>query len=205
MLTTGRAEKGIALLIENPLPDALFTLGWTHLVLGDADSANRAWDSWLKTTLNASTNKLALSLFRFLLSNQTLKAMPDVASISIDAMQELEKWLLLLLLYHRHKEVDRVICQAPLLIASMWPTLRMRWAQALILNGHISQGLPLLIETAKENPDSGPAYYWLGYCAMLQQQTDDAQLMFNECLRCEPDHPQANQALALLKEGTFID
>jgi Flp pilus assembly protein TadD len=75
----------------------------------------------------------------------------------------------------------------------------MRWSQILVLDGKADLAVPILIEAAHDNPEDGQVYYWLGYCSMLRQQPVDARIMFNECLRCNPDHPQAIQALALLE------
>ena len=192
-LDSGSAVQALALLTENPHPEALLTLGWAHFVLGNVELANRAWDAWLANTPNSNSTKPALAVVRFLLSNR-----PIATEWQKDLLCETDAWLLLLVQYQQTTEVKRIFDRAPKLGSAVWPALRMRWAQTLVLDGHPDLGVPLLIEAANDNPDDGPVYYWLGYCAMLRQQPDDARIMFSECLRCEPHHPQALQALALL-------
>jgi tetratricopeptide (TPR) repeat protein len=195
-LNSGKAEQALRLVTASPLPEALLTLGWTHCVLGHAELASSAWDSWDAHISAESLEKSALAMFRFLLSNAP--AFVALNEGQVESIQKTDAWLHLLLRYQRNEDVVRALHRAPLLGPAVWPALRMRWAQSLVLGGHTDLGVPLLIEAANDNPDDGAAFYWLGYCAMLRQQPEDARLMFCECLRCEPQHPQASQALALL-------
>ncbi len=196
LLENGKAEQAIPLLAASPIADALLTLGWAHCALGHTESANQAWNAWLDATQDSDT-KPALRLFRALLSDEPIADAFNAAQIG--SMHEMEKWLLLLLRYARNADAKRVIQRAGALEKNLWSILRSRWAQALALGGHVDWGVALLIEAAHETPEDGQIYYWLGYCAMLRQQPDDARIMFNECLRCNPTHPQAVQALALLE------
>jgi tetratricopeptide (TPR) repeat protein len=194
LLENGKAEQAIPLLAASPLADAWLTLGWAHCALGHTESANQAWNAWLDATPDSDT-KPTLKLFRALLSDEPIADTFNIAQIGTS--QEMEKWLPLLLRYARNADAECVIQRARLLEKGLWSTLRARWAQALVLGGHIDWGVTLWIEAAHDNPKDGQIYYWLGYCAMLRQQPDDARIMFNECLLCDPDHPQAVQALTL--------
>lgn len=68
----------------------------------------------------------------------------------------------------------------------------------MVHKGYVEAGMSLLFEAVRELPQDGAAYYWLGYCAVLRGQPQDARVMFEECLRCDPQHSQAAQALLLL-------
>ena len=68
----------------------------------------------------------------------------------------------------------------------------------MVVEGFVDAGMALLFDAARDAPLDGAVYYWLGYSAVLRQQTEDARVMFEECLRLNPVHPQARQALALL-------
>ena len=192
-LDSGSAVKSLPLLAENPLPEALLTLGWAHFVMGNVELANKAWDAWFEKTPNSDPTRQALTVVRYLLSNRQA-----ATEWQKDQLSETESWLLLLLRYQHTAAVKRIFDRAPTLGIAVWSELRMRWAKALVLGGHTDMGVTLLIEAANDNPDDGAVYYWMGYCAVLRQQHNDARIMFRECLRCDPQHPQASQALALL-------
>lgn len=196
LLDTVRPEQALALLVENVLPAALLTLGWTHFVLGHRELAEQAWDAWLTQTPEVSNSKRALMLFRLLLGEGAHAA--TESQLPCEPPRELDAWVLLLLRYQQTTHVDQIIRRGPLLGSAVWPHLRMRWAQAMVIEGFIDSGMALLFEAAQEAPQDGAVYYWLGYCAVLRQQTDDARVMFEECLHCDPLHPQARQAMALL-------
>jgi tetratricopeptide (TPR) repeat protein len=197
LLDTGRAEQALALLIENELPASLLTLGWVHFVLGHLESAGQAWDAWLAQVPDDNGSKTALVQLRRLLG--------DTVQVAIESKspgeppREMDAWVLLLLRYQRSTHVSEVIRRGPLLGSTVWPRVRMRWAQAMVVDGFVDSGMALLFDAAQEAPHDGAVYYWLGYCAVLRQQADDARVMFEECLRLDPTHPQVRQALALLK------
>jgi tetratricopeptide (TPR) repeat protein len=197
LLDTGRAELALALLAENELPASLLTLGWTHFVLGHLELAGRAWDAWLAQMPDANSSKTALLLFRLLLGNVSQAA--DESQLSCDSPREMDAWVLLLLRYQRSTHIDEIIRRGPLLGSTVWPRLRMRWAQAMVVDGFVDSGMTLLFDAAREAPHDDAVYYWLGYCAALRQQPDDALVMFEECLRRNPTHPQVRQAMALLQ------
>ncbi len=195
-LDTGRAPQALELLVENRLPAALLPLGWTHVVLDNPVAAGRAWDAWMVQTADASSAKTALGVIRFLMGSLG-SADADSQSPS-ELSREIDAWILLLLRYQRTSQVDHIIGRGPLLGDAVWPNLRMRWAQAMVVEGFVDAGMDLLFDAAREESHNGTIYYWLGYCAVLRQQTGDARVMFEECLRLDPLHPQARQAMALL-------
>lgn len=196
LLDSGKAIEALPVLTASPLPEALLTLGWAHLVLGQAELANSAWDSWTIRASGPNSARHLVNIFRVLLSSDPIQI--PLKDWPLESLHEADAWLILLLRYQRHDEVARVLDRAPILGGGVWPVLRMRWAQLLVLGGNADLAVPLLIEAAHESPDDGPVYYWLGHCAMLRQQPDEARIMFSECLRCDPQHPQAGQALGLL-------
>jgi len=179
------------------LPASLLTLGWVHFVLGHLESAGQAWDAWLAQVPDDNGSKTALVQLRRLLG--------DTVQVAIESKspgeppREMDAWVLLLLRYQRSTHVSEVIRRGPLLGSTVWPRVRMRWAQAMVVDGFVDSGMALLFDAAQEAPHDGAVYYWLGYCAVLRQQADDARVMFEECLRLDPTHPQVRQALALLK------
>ncbi len=196
LLDTGRAEQALPHLAESALPAALLPLGWAHFVLGQPEPAGRAWDAWLAQTPDDNHAKTALLLIRTLLGNAPLGAADAYAFC--EPPKEMDAWVLQLLRYQQHRHVEHLILRGPLLGSAVWPLLRMRWAQAMVVEGFVDAGMGLLFDAARDAPLDGAVYYWLGYCAVLRQQTDDARVMFEECLRLDPKHPQARQALALL-------
>ena len=202
LLDTVRPEQALALLAANVLPAALLTLGWTHFVLGHRELAEQAWDAWLAQTPEVSNSKAALMLFRLLLG-EVAHATTESQS-PCEPPRELDAWVLLLLRYQQTTHVDQIIRRGPLLGSAAWSLLRMRWAQAMVIEGFIDSGMALLFDAAREAPEDGAVYYWLGHCAVLRQQTDDARVMFEECLRCDPLHPQARQAMALLNRAEIL-
>ena len=202
LLDTGRAEQALALLAKNVLPGALLTLGWTHFVLGHLEPAGQAWKAWLAHTPEENSSKTALVLFRLLLG-----AAADTATESLlpsEPSREIDAWVLLLLRYQKFTHVDQIIRSGPLLGSAVWPHLRMRWAKAMVVEGFVDSGMALLFDAAQEAPEDGAVYYWLGHCAVLRQQTVDAHVLFEECLRCDPLHPQARQAMALLNRAEVL-
>lgn len=196
LLDSGKAIEALPLLTTSPLPDALITLGWAHFVLDQAELANRAWDSWSQRGSDDNSTRSSLDMFRILLSSDPIPI--TLQDWPLAPLHEAGAWLLLLLRYQRAQDVAQVLQRAPIVVGAVWPILRMRWTQVLVLGGYPDLGVTLLIEAATDNPDDGPVYYWLGYCAMLRRQHDEARIMFSECLRCDPQHAQARQALALL-------
>ncbi len=201
LLDTGRAEQALALLVESVLPAAQLTLGWAYFLLGQFGPAGRAWDAWLAQTPDANSTKAALLLFRMLLG-----VVPEASEpvSSHEPPQEMDTWVLLLLRYQQTTHVEHLVRRGSLLGSAVWPNLRMRWAQAMVVGGFVDAGMGLLFEAAREAPLDSAVYYWLGYCAVLRQQTDDARVMFEECLRLDPSHPQAGQAIALLNKTAVL-
>ena len=195
LLDTGRAEQALVLLAANTLPAALLIVGWSHFVLGHSAHATRVWDAWLVHTPDGNSTKLALLLFRLLTTAGVAQAAP---SSWPEAPKELDVWILLLFKYPVTNSFDAIVRHGSVVLGGQWPTVRMRWAQALVVEGHVEAGMPLLFEAAQDSPQNGAVYYWLGYCAVLRGQTEDAKVMFEECLLCDPQHPQAKQALGLL-------
>lgn len=196
LLDTARAEQALPLLVANALPAALLTLGWSHFVLGQPEAADSVWDAWLAQASHPSTAKTALLLIRELMQDAS-PAMPELLSAS-EPSQDMDAWVLLLLRYRKTTSLDQIIRSGPRLGPGVWSRLRMRWAQNMVVEGFVDAGTALLLEAAREAPDEGAIYYWLGYCAVLRQQVDDARVLFEECLRLEPSHAQARQAIALL-------
>lgn len=196
MLESGKATQALPLLAASTLPEALLTLGWAHFVLGQSELARIAWDTWTSRASTPNSTRLSVDIFRFLLSSApisiTFKDWP------LESLHEADAWLILLLRYQRHDDVTRLLQKAPILGSRVWPILRMRWSQILVLGSEADLAVPLLIEAAADNPEDGQVYYLLGYCAVIRQQPDEARIMFSECLRCDPQHPQATQALALM-------
>ena len=196
LLENGHAQDALALLIPSTLPASLRTLGWAYFLLGQTDMASNAWDRWLSVSSESDEAKLPLETFRVLLAETPLEG--TVKVLTEKALSETESWLRLLLRYGHRAQVERVISRAPMLGAAIWSDLRMRWAQVLAMAEHADLAIDLLIGAARDTPDNGSIYYWLGYCATIREQIEDAQIMFKECLRLNPDHLQARQALALL-------
>lgn len=194
-LDTGRAQQALALLAANDLPAALLTSGWCHFVLRHYAPAAGKWDEWLAHTPDGNSSKLALVLFRHLMGDGRTQA--DSSSWP-EVPKELDSWILLLWKYQLTDCFDGMVRRGWLVLGSQWPAVRMRWAQALAVGGHVEAAMPLLFEAAQDSPQNGATYYWLGYCAVLRGQTEDARVMFEECLRCDPGHPQARQALGIL-------
>lgn len=192
----GNAEQVIPLLVDNELPAALNTLGWSHFVLGSSNQAENKWDAWMASQADDTDGKIALRAFRDLLTGDALTLRPT--DISEPWFRSIDEWLLLLLRYRSDEHARLVLNNARTLGVDTWPLVRMRWAQLMVLNGHSHWSIELLMEAASQNPQDGAAFYWLGYCAMLGQQPDEARVLFEECLKCEPRHPQALQALGLL-------
>lgn len=195
-LDSGKAEQALALLGGSALTAALLVVGWAQFVSGNPDAAARAWDAWLVQIPGTNDSRQALTLFRQLLAGESIAA--QFSQTVGEPPRELDTWILLLLRYRLSEQLEQVVRAGPLLGDRMWPGLRMRWAQAMVIEGYLDAGMALLFDAARANPDDGAAYYWLGYCAMLRQQPDDARVLFAECLRCDPNHPQARQALALV-------
>jgi tetratricopeptide (TPR) repeat protein len=195
LLDTGRAEQALASLTANDLPAALLTVGWCQFVLRHYESAAREWDAWLVHAPDGNNAKVALLLFRQLIGDGPAQAAP---SLLPEAPKELDSCILLLIKYQLTDCFDEIVRRGSAVLDGQWPTVRIRWAQALAMEGYIEAAMPLLFEAAQELPQNGAIYYWLGYCAVLRGQTEDAKVMFEECLRCEPGHPQAKQALGLL-------
>jgi len=196
LLDTARAEQALVLLAANNLPGALLTLGWAHFVLGHAEDAASAWDKWHAQTPNGSSAKVALLLFRTLIMEgfDETDPLPWLAEVP----REVDAGVLLLLRYQQTRCVDLLIRRSSILMGALWPALRMRWAQAMVVGGYVDAGMALLFDAARDAPQDAAIYYWLGYCAVLHGQTDEARVMFDECLRCDPEHLQAHQALGLL-------
>lgn len=195
LLDTGRVEQALASLTGNVLPAALLTVGWCHFVLRQYESAVREWDAWLVRAPDGNKAKFALLLFRQLIGDRPVQV--DPSSLS-EAPKELDSWILLLFKYQLTDCFDGMVRRGSVVLGGQWPIVRIRWAQALAMEGYIEAAMPLLLQAAQELPQNGAVYYWLGYCAVLRGQTEDARVMFEECLRCEPGHPQAKQALGLL-------
>jgi hypothetical protein len=196
LLESGKAKHALPLLTTSQLPEAALTLGWTHFVLGHAELANSAWDSWDACTPEEDAKRLSVDMFRLLLGSAPLQTASN--ELPLESLREMEARLLLLLRYQRTSDVARALQRAPMLGSQVWPALRMQWAQTLALGGHTDLAVPLLIEAANDNSSNAAVFYWLGYCALLCQQDDGARTMFTECLRRDPHHTQASQALALL-------
>ena len=195
-LETGKANQALALLLANSLPAALLPLGWAYFVLGNTAHAASAWDTWLKQASVENDVKSALLLFRSLIVENL--AEPAQSQCSAGAPREMDGWVLLLLRYGLNACVDRLVSRSRLVMGAHWPGVRMRWAQAMVVAEFVDAGMALLLEAAQEAPEDSAVYYWLGYCAVLRQQTEDARVLFEECLRLDPQHPQARQALAIL-------
>lgn len=198
LLDTGRAQEALPLLTGNVLTAALLTLGWAHFLMGHHESARATWDVWMAQTPGTTSSKTALSLLRALLGEVAAGAAD--ALLSVEPPKEVDAWVLLLLRYQQTAHVQQLIRRGTLLGSAVWPPLRMRWAQSMVMGGFIEEGMALLFDAARETPSDGAIYYWLGYCAALQNQTDDARVMFEECLRLDPTHPQARQAMALVNK-----
>lgn len=195
-LDTGRAEQALPLLARSVLPAALLPLGWAHFVSRQPEPAERAWHAWLAQMPAVNNSKTALLLIWMLLGNTVPDAM-DVHSVG-GVPREVDAWVLLLLRYQQALHVEHLVARGPLLGNAVWQPLRLRWAQAMVVEGFVDAGMALLFDAARDAPQDGTAYYWLGYCAVLRQQPDDARVMFEECLRLDPTHPQARQAIVLL-------
>lgn len=200
LLDTGRAEQALPLLTHSVLPATALSLGWTHFVLGQLDAARKSWDAWLVQTPGNTSAKTALLVLRHLLGEVDLGPGPVGQHLAPEPPRELDAWVLLLLRYQRTAEVEQLVRRGCLLGSTVWPLLRMRWAQKMVVGGFVDAGLELLFDAARDTPQDGAVYYWLGYCAVLRNQADDARVLFAECLRLDPEHPQARQAMALLIE-----
>nr|WP_315491215.1 tetratricopeptide repeat protein [uncultured Rhodoferax sp.] len=195
LLDTGRAQQACELLASNVSPAALLTRGLASFVLGRHVEAGSDWDAWLLWAVDGNANRSAVLLFRKLVA----EGAADYASQRCpEVPREIDVWLLLLLQYQQTESLERIVQRGPLLLKEAWPAIRMRWAQAMVQKGYVEAGMSLLFEAVRELPQDGAAYYWLGYCAILRGQPQDARVMFEECLRCDPQHPQAAQALLLL-------
>lgn len=194
-LDTGRAEQALRLLASNGSPAALLIRGWASFVSGRYEEAASAWDAWLLLVADGNATRSALVLFRKLVADGTpvyaLTPRPEVP-------RELDASILLLLQYQQLARVERIVLRSPTVLGEAWPVIRMRWAQAMINQGYVDAGMSLLFEAAREAPQDGAVYYWLGYCAVLRGHPQDARVLFEECLSCNPQHPQATQALGLL-------
>ena len=196
LLDSGKAHEALDFLHKNPLAAALLPLGWSYFVLGDAQAAAHAWDPWMAQAPIDSSSRVALTLMRVLLTGDGFA--DDLAQWSDEFSRDMESWMMLLLRYQQAVQVEQIIGRGALLGPSIWSALRMRWAQTLVVEGYVDLGLTLLLDAARDTPQDGSVFYWLGYCASLRQLTDDARALFEECLRCDPGHPQARQALELL-------
>lgn len=196
LLETGRAQQALTRLAANALPAALITVGWCQFVLGHSEAAERAWDAWLAQTPDTNTSKAALVLFRCLMGDATSAVVGPLPGG--EAPREMDAWVLLLLRYQQTEQVDQIIRHGLRLGGPAWIDVRMRWAQAMVMGGFVEAGMALLFDAARDTPHEGTVYYWLGYCAVLRQQEGDARVLFEECLRLQPQHPQARQAMALL-------
>jgi tetratricopeptide (TPR) repeat protein len=195
-LENGEAEEALTLLLPHTLPTALLTLGWAYFLLDQPDMASDVWDRWLSTLAESDPARRAMVAFRALLIGTAIEN--TETDIPAKAFSETDSWLRLLLRYGHRAHVEQVISQAPMLGAAIWPDLRMRWAQVLAMAEHTDLSIELLIGAARDTPDDDSIYYWLGYCAAIREQLEDARVMFQECLRLNPNHLQARQALTLL-------
>ncbi len=195
LMDTGRAEEAFQLLASNVSPAALLTRGWASFVLGRYAEAESAWDAWLLLAADGSSTRSALLLFRKLVAEGAAEFAPSPFP---EVPRDIDAWLLLLLQYQHSACVERIVLRGPLLLGEGWPVVRMRWAQTMINQGFVDAGMSLLFDAAREAPQDGAVYYWLGYCAVLRGQPDDARVMFEECLRRDSQHPQATEALLLL-------
>ena len=194
-LETGRADQVLVLLTANTLPVAGLLGGWAHFVLGHGDDAAKAWDRWLANTPDEDPTKKALVLWRLLMGEGAGDPAPRTVG---ESLRDMDAWLVLLLRYQKTEVIDQILCRSAALLGVRWPEVRLRWAQTMVMGGFVDAGMPLLFEAAEESPQNGAIYYWLGYCAVLRQQPDDARVLFEECLRHDPQHPQARLALGLL-------
>jgi tetratricopeptide (TPR) repeat protein len=196
LLENGGAAEAVTLLLPSTLPASLPTLGWAYFLLDQPDMASTVWDRWLSTLAGNDPARRAMVAFRALLIGTVIEN--TESDIPAKAFSETDSWLRLLLRYGHRAHVERVISQAPMLGAAIWPDLRMRWAQVLAMAEHTDLSIELLIGSARDTPDDDSIYYWLGYCAAIREQLEDARVMFQECLRLNPNHLQARQALTLL-------
>ena len=196
LLENGGAAEAATLLLPSTLPASLPTLGWAYFLLDQPDMANSVWDRWLSTLAESDPARRAMVAFRALLIGTAIEN--TASDIPAQAFSETDSWLRLLLSYGHRAHVERVISQAPMLGAAIWPDLRMRWAQVLAMAEHTDLSVELLIGAARDTPDDDSIYYWLGYCAAIREQIEDARVVFQECLRLNPNHLQARQALTLL-------
>ena len=199
LLESGKADQALSVLSIGPRPAAFFTIGWAHLTLGQLSLADQAWDSWLNGNTQDDPRKSPLSMFRLLLSDSPIAASTSDEDVRI--FSEMGTWLCMLIFYGRDRIVEYVIDRARLTGPLVWPSTRKRWSESLVLAGYVELGVRLLVEAATESPNDAAPYYWLGYCAMIQLQTEEARAMFMECLRCDPMHSEGRQSLALLNTG----
>ncbi len=199
LLETGKADQAIELLTDHRQPAALLTLGWANFVLGFTEQSASAWNAWLSQVADENELKGLLVLFRALIA-EVLDG-PEAVFHGAVVPREVDAWVLLLFRYQLTVCIDRLFDRIGLAMGALWPDIRIRWAQSLVLSGFVEAGLSLLLSAARENPGDGAVYYWLGYCAVLREQVEDARAMFEECLRLDAQHQQARQALSLLQNA----
>lgn len=198
LLESGQGARALEVLRDCPLPAATLARGWAHYLTGDAQQAATCWDEWLRAGAADWGTKDTLAMFLFLLQGgRKPSGQPERPA---EPLRDMDHWFRLLLRYQCFKDVERAIQRGPELGDRLWRPLRRKWAVTLLKEGFYDVGAMLMLQCREAEPDDADVYYWLGYCALHQQNPEDARVFWETCLQLAPSHPLASQGLGLLRQ-----
>ncbi|HEY9722262.1 MAG TPA: tetratricopeptide repeat protein [Oscillatoriaceae cyanobacterium] len=200
LLEAGQGERALACLQDCALPAATLARGWAYYLTGQAHKAAECWEEWLRAGAADWGTKDTLAMFLFLLQGgRKPSGQPERPA---EPLRDMDLWFRLLLRYQRFKDVERAVQRGPELGDRLWRPLRRKWAVTLLKEGFYDVGLMLTLQCREAEPEEADVYYWLGYCALHQQNPDDARMFWETCLELAPSHPLARQGLSLLRQDS---
>jgi tetratricopeptide (TPR) repeat protein len=195
-LDWGHGAKALDFLTECPQPAAGLARGWAYYLQNDPGRAAACWEEWLRAGAADWGTKDTLNTFLFLMQGGgKSKGQPERPA---EPLRDMNLWFRLLLRYKCFNDIEQVISRGPQLGDRMWLPLRKKWAITLASEGFTDLALQLLLDARSVEPEDAEIYYWLGYCSMYRRNVEEAKVLWQTCLRYQPDHALAGQSLSLL-------